>query len=84
MESTRWSGGQAQRLVVASTVKFLSAFWMKDEKRKRLKLEQIEDIMGNRVNVDEWPEGNWKIEVTTTWRSGKQSRQGNQASNQSE
>jgi hypothetical protein len=24
---------------------------MKDEKRKRLKLEQIEDIMGNRVNL---------------------------------
>jgi hypothetical protein len=25
--------------------------WMKDEKRKRLKLEQMEDSMGNGVNV---------------------------------
>jgi hypothetical protein len=29
---------------------------------------------GEPREFDEWPEGNWNIEVTTTWRSGKESR----------
>jgi hypothetical protein len=72
MKSTRWSGVQAQRLVVASTVKFFPHL-DEGEKRKRLKLEQMEDSVGNGVNVM-----NGRSEVGTASRE----RRGEAASNQ--
>jgi hypothetical protein len=64
---------------------------MKDEKKKRLKLEQMEDSMGNGVNVIfitfTPPKRGSNSDETTTWRSGKQSRKEaskQQASKQSE
>jgi hypothetical protein len=60
-----------------------SRTWMKDEKRKRLKLEQMEDSMGNGVNL---MNGRSEVETARRQRRGEAARnQGrNQASKQSE
>jgi hypothetical protein len=58
---------------------------MKDEKRKRLKLEQMEDSMGNGVNVDEWPEAKLKQRADNDVEKRQAIKEGSkQASSRSE
>jgi hypothetical protein len=49
IDKVEWRSSTETRCGVHREIPFRT--WMKDEKRKRLKLEQIEDIMGNRVNL---------------------------------
>jgi hypothetical protein len=49
LDKVEWRSSTETRCGVHREIPF--RIWMKDEKRKRLKLEQIEDIMGNRVNL---------------------------------
>jgi hypothetical protein len=58
---------------------------MKDEKRKRLKLEQMEDIMGNRVNVMNGRRRNWNSEADNDVEKRQAIKEGSkQASSRSE
>ena len=49
VDKADWRSSTETRCGVHRGISFRS--WMKDEKRKRLKVEQMEDSMGNGVNV---------------------------------
>jgi hypothetical protein len=49
VDKVEWSSSTLIRCGVSREIPFRT--WMEDEKRKRLKLEQMEDSMGNGVNV---------------------------------
>jgi hypothetical protein len=71
VDKVEWRSSTEIRCGVHREIPFRT--WMKDEKRKRLKLEQMEDSMGNGVHVMNG-RGEVETEQTTTWRSGKESR----------
>ena len=49
VDKVEWRSSTETRCGVHREIPFRT--WMKDEKRKRLKLEQMEDSIGNGVNV---------------------------------